>query len=619
MRLGVGVKIIAGYVVLVVVFGAVGLFAINGINGVRKSYQEDMVNYVLEALLLIRELDAQITKRILAVTYYVETLEENHLRDAQGHEKNVSDLLAKLDKLIKTEQGKAFLKTFRTHIEDYDKLVASMIANAKAGDEAGVSADVDKGGDVEESLSKAMGEWVSFTSDLSDKIEAGAKLTTDNVQRITLIVTVLAAILGVGLGLVLGRLISRPLGALTTAATAVAAGDLTISAPAVKTRDEIEKLTVAFGGMLDSLKHLVKKTSESAEQVAASSEELSATAEEAAKAIQQVSTSIQDVTKDSTSQAEGARETSKVLGQLGNAIDQVAAGAQTQSKSLSEATRSVEGMVKAVDRIGSAAQQVALAAETARSSAQSGRQAIEKTVSGMETINKTSDDIRANINELSEHSQRIVEIVQVISDIADQTNLLALNAAIEAARAGEHGRGFAVVADEVRKLAERSSKSTKEIANLIADIQKGTEASVKSVGVGAEAVKEGFNVASEAREVLGQIVSAVENAGVEFERIREAITDIQAASKQAMTAVDSSASVVEEATAATEQMAASSSQVLGSADSIAKAAERNASAIEEVSSAAEEVNASIEEMASSAQSLAQMAQDLRKLVGTFRL
>ncbi|WP_242653761.1 methyl-accepting chemotaxis protein [Thermincola potens] len=120
--------------------------------------------------------------------------------------------------------------------------------------------------------------------------------------------------------------------------------------------------------------------------------------------------------------------------------------------------------------------------------ATNGGQAVERTVKGMLQVKDAVFETARKINELGEQSQKIGEIIQVIDDIAEQTNLLALNAAIEAARAGEHGKGFAVVADEVRKLAERSSKATKEIADLITNIQKGTKVAVESMQVGTREV-----------------------------------------------------------------------------------------------------------------------------------
>jgi methyl-accepting chemotaxis protein len=216
-------------------------------------------------------------------------------------------------------------------------------------------------------------------------------------------------------------------------------------------------------------------------------------------------------------------------------------------------------------------------------------------------------------------SDQIGAIVETIDDIASQTNLLALNAAIEAARAGEHGKGFAVVADEVRKLAERASAATKEIGTLIKDIQKTVNDAVASMDEGAREVEVGSARAVESGTALSEIIKVVESVKEQVAGIATAATQMTAASNDLVTAMDTVSAVVEENTAATEEMAAGAAEVTQSIENIASVSEENSAAAEEVSASVEEMSAQVEEVSASTLSLEEMAQALQKVVAQFKL
>jgi len=209
--------------------------------------------------------------------------------------------------------------------------------------------------------------------------------------------------------------------------------------------------------------------------------------------------------------------------------------------------------------------------------------------------------------------------VETIEEIASQTNLLALNAAIEAARAGEHGKGFAVVADEVRKLAERSSLATKEIGQLIGDILVTVNEAVVAMEEGSKEVEIGVENANQAGHALSEIMNAAE--AVKKQAILTAKTSAQMKleSEELVNAVDTVSAIVEANSSSTEQMAGNSTQVANAIENIASVSEQNSASIEEVSASTEEISAQVEEVAASAQTLSAMAHVLREAVAQFKL
>jgi methyl-accepting chemotaxis protein len=223
------------------------------------------------------------------------------------------------------------------------------------------------------------------------------------------------------------------------------------------------------------------------------------------------------------------------------------------------------------------------------------------------------------VQEMGRRSDQIGAIVETIEDIASQTNLLALNAAIEAARAGEHGKGFAVVADEVRKLAERASNATKEIGGLIKGIQTTVNEAVHAMEEGAREVEVGVSRANEAGHALSSILEAADAVYKQAQEAKLATEQVRQASNELVNSIDSVSAVVEENTAATEQMTNSSSEVTQAVETIASVSEENSAAVEEVSASTEEMSAQVQEVTAAAQALSDMASEMQKLVSRFTL
>ncbi|HAL56251.1 MAG TPA: hypothetical protein DCP63_07205 [Bacteroidetes bacterium] len=256
-----------------------------------------------------------------------------------------------------------------------------------------------------------------------------------------------------------------------------------------------------------------------------------------------------------------AASVSNATAEISASTDAMAAAADEQSMQATHVSASVEEMSKTVLENSRSASLTAETAGTAKKAAEHGGSVVEETIAGMRRIAQVVDRSADTVKTLGKSSDQIGEIVLVIEDIADQTNLLALNAAIEAARAGEQGRGFAVVADEVRRLAERTTKATKEIADMIRRIQHDTAEAVRSMEQGTEEVSKGIKLADAAGNSLLEIVEI-------SQRVTDMITHIASASEQQAGASESIAKSVLQISMVTQESASGIQQIARTAEEL---------------------------------------------------
>jgi methyl-accepting chemotaxis protein len=381
--------------------------------------------------------------------------------------------------------------------------------------------------------------------------------------------------------------------------------------------DRLGESGLAFDDMSANMRDLIGQVGDTANSLADASGELSSAASETGEATQDIANISQNVAKDSDEQTRGVDETSAAMEQLSGAIDQIAQGSQDQASTVEQASTIVNQVSAAITEVASSAQAAADGSTQANDAAKIGLDMVNKTVDGMGKIKTAVEVASKQVADLGEQSEEIGKIVVVIDDIAAQTNLLALNAAIEAARAGEQGRGFAVVADEVRGLAERVTDATKEIAGLIDTVQKGVTESVKAIDEGTKEVANGVDQAEQSGQSLGEIMTSVNTVGQRIEEISASAEEVSASSDEMVKTIENVNAVAEETSASAEQMAASSTQVSKSIDGIADISRKNGSATQNVSASAQEMSAQVQQVVASSQSLAQMANDLQKAVGAF--
>lgn len=364
-----------------------------------------------------------------------------------------------------------------------------------------------------------------------------------------------------------------------TASTAeeIAAGDLRSD---VTPKSEKDVLGNAFKKMIAGLRDMIGEIKGGSDQIASASTQIASTSEQAAR--------------NNESAASAIEETTSSMHEMSVNIGNVAKNSQGQASSVTETSASIEQMVASTQRIAATAKQLVELSQQAKKAVELGLESVENSEKGTDEISKAITRSADTIGALGSRAENIGKIVDVIDDIAEQTNLLALNAAIEAARAGEQGMGFAVVAEEVRKLAERSAKSTKEIAELITGIQKETQEAVKFMDKSIQIVEKGVDLSKQ----VGNSLKSIEGNVVEVDRysreIGAATQEQSSGSTQIAKAAENLREVTQEITSATEEQASSAEQIVKTMEKMREMIHQNASGTAELASSAEQMNSQAE-------------------------
>ncbi len=357
----------------------------------------------------------------------------------------------------------------------------------------------------------------------------------------------------------------------------IAEGDLRGN---VTPKSDKDILGNAFKKMVAGLRDIVGEIKIGSEQITAASTQIASTAEQASR--------------NNESAASAVEETTSTMHEMSANIGNVAKNTQSQASSVTETSASIEQMAASTQRIAATAKQLVELSQQAKKAVELGLESVENSVKGTDEISKAITRSADSIGALGSRAENIGKIVDVIDDIAEQTNLLALNAAIEAARAGEQGLGFAVVAEEVRKLAERSAKSTKEIAELITGIQKETQEAVKFMDKSIQIVEKGVDLSKQ----VGNSLKNIEGNVVEVDRysreIGAATQEQSSGSTQIAKAAENLREVTHEITSATEEQASAAEQIVKTMEKMRDMIHQNASGTTELASSAEQLNSQAE-------------------------
>ena len=414
-----------------------------------------------------------------------------------------------------------------------------------------------------EDLLKSQQALRKVADDNADILNTEIKESNTNHIEFSFMVNLVALALLVGLATVIIRDITSSLHRGVAICEAMKKGDFrTDGVNHVDRGDELGAMANALFAMRKELNELMRSVSESSEQLAASSEELTASSNQSAQASTQVAQSAGDVV---------------------NTVE-------NQQKAVANSNESVARVQSAVAHVKEQSRKVADNSASAAERAEAGSVSIDDSVEQIKSAEETVKDSAEVVDRLGVRSREIGEIVDTMAGIAEQTNLLALNAAIEAARAGEHGRGFTVVAEEVGKLAHESQESAEKIAQLIKGIQQDTEAAVKSMQSGREAVVSGARSVEDLRTMFDEINTLVKGVSNQIQTVDEAV----------------------------DAMTQEANSIMDEVNNISGYSNQVSSEMQAVSAATEEQSASTEEIASASDSLAVLAQKQQETLSHFK-
>lgn len=427
-------------------------------------------------------------------------------------------------------------------------------------------------------------EKLKGLKEILSRDEEKAQKNLEQVQQmanaVTAGITLLTILFGLTGGIVFVRSISRPVRKVMSVVQKVAEGDLTKKIEDVKSSDEIGQMAYYTNEMVEGLGTMISEIKGNSDQLAAASSQIAATSEQTAR--------------NNESAASAIEETTSTMHEMSANIQNVAKNTQIQSSSVSETSAAIEQLVASTQRIADTARELVELSQKTKKGVELGLESVENSAKGTDEISKAITRSADTIGALGSRAEDIGKIVDVIDDIAEQTNLLALNAAIEAARAGEQGLGFAVVAEEVRKLAERSAKSTKEIAELITGIQKETQEAVKFMDKSIQIAEKGVDLSRQ----VGDSLRNIEDNVVEVDRcsreIGAATQEQSSGSTQIAKAAENLREVTHEIASATGEQASAAEQIAKTMEKMREMIHQNASGTAELASSAEQLSSQAE-------------------------
>ena len=566
MKWTIGRKLIFSFILVLVIILTLSAFSITStfrLNNNTKEVSEEVlpkvesigeINYIAEHILSTTQ------KHMLSDD---ESYKRKYEYELEGQYTLIDKAFSDYKKLLVTKEEKALYEKLHTEWNDFVEKNAEILELSNKMNTKNAVLTSFSGTALFDKMHTDLDSLIKMHQKQGKQINEDSNKEFTNVTYTTLISVIVAFVLTILIAVVLIRSIRKPLTKLSMQVKEVAEGNLVLEPLEIKNKDEIGELASNVNTMTSNLKELIESVVYNSQLVASTSEELSASAEETSRASEQITSSIINIAEGAEQQEKSSLEAFTVVKEISTGMEQAASSIQTVAEnSLSTSEKAVYG-----------------------------NKVLVKTVNQMNMIHDTVNNTSNIVNSLGEKSDEIGKIVTIITEIAEQTNLLALNAAIEAARAGEQGKGFAVVADEVKKLAEQSRSAAGQISGLVGFIQNEVKKVITSMSEGSIEIKNGIDLVSESGENFNHIVKMIEEVSAQTQEVSAIFEQINASSHSIINIVERTAEISAEASGQSQSVAA----------------------------AAEQQNASMEEMSASADILSKMAEELQDTVKTFKV
>ncbi|MGV3465384.1 MAG: methyl-accepting chemotaxis protein [Heyndrickxia sp.] len=545
MRRSIKKKILSGFTGVLILLIVLAGGSYYELSRVTKTYN-DLLTITSKKVDLANRLETLFYEQSADIRGFLLTGNPSYYNQYQVANGSYQDTMKQLGKLVKSSLGKRLYSSINQTDDQYFAAVEHQLQLKKENKQDELA--IYTSGTVKDltlTFQQSIEALAKHQHDELIQVDTQTTKKVKDTQTIIIILSIITLIIGIVIAIIIGRMISKPLKKISEVMKLVAMGDLSVEPVKVKSKDELGELSNSFNKMVQDLSSVVRQVSDSSVQVAASSEQLTASAQQSTSAAEQVTRVI-------TENAEGTEQ---------------------QLRTFNEMTDSVKEMAVGMDQIAAASEEMLHSSENTRNLASKGAESIANVVSQMNEIHLSVDEAAKMIHTLGKRSDEIKKITDLITGIAEQTNLLALNAAIEAARAGEQGKGFAVVADEVRKLAEESSKSSDQISKMITVIQEETKKAVLSMESGNEKVNTGLAYTTVANESFIKIEESIGKVTDKAEDVSASVEEIQAMTSQIVMAVEMAREVSEQVAAGSQENAAASEEQLATMEEITSSAE----------------------------------------------